>query len=84
MQLLSPQNFTDYQLIDSGDYEKLERFGKYVLRRPEPQAIWRKNSDVCEWENCQDAYFKKEKGETVSNEGNERGEWILKPNMPQQ
>ena len=84
MQLLSPQNFTDYQLIDSGDYEKLERFGKYVLRRPEPQAVWRKNSDVREWENRPDAYFKKEKGKTVSNEGNERGEWILKPNMPQQ
>ena len=29
----------DYELIDSGRGEKLERFGKYVLRRPEPKAL---------------------------------------------
>ena len=84
MQLLTSQNFTDYQLIDSGDYEKLERFGKYVLRRPEPQAVWRKHLNDKEWENRPNAYFKKEKGKNISNEGNERGEWILKPDMPQQ
>ena len=27
--------FPDYELIDSGDFEKLERFGRYVVRRPE-------------------------------------------------
>ena len=32
--------FADYELIDSGEFEKLERFGRYVTRRPEPQAIW--------------------------------------------
>jgi 23S rRNA (cytosine1962-C5)-methyltransferase len=31
----------DYELIDSGEGEKLERFGEFVLRRPDPQAIWR-------------------------------------------
>ena len=30
----------DYELLDSGNGEKLERFGKYVLRRPEPKALW--------------------------------------------
>ncbi len=84
MQLLSPQVFPDYQLIDSGDYEKLERFGKYILRRPEPQAVWRKHLSDKEWETRPDAYFKKEKGKNISGEGNERGEWILKPNMSQQ
>ncbi|MDR0231567.1 MAG: class I SAM-dependent methyltransferase [Dysgonamonadaceae bacterium] len=84
MQLLTPQNFADYQLIDSGDYEKLERFGKYVLRRPEPQAVWRKHFPEKEWEKRTDAYFKKEKGKNISGEGNERGEWILKSNMLQQ
>ena len=34
--------FGDYELIDTGDFEKLERFGRYVTRRPEPQAIWRR------------------------------------------
>jgi len=84
MQLLTPQNFPDYQLIDSGDYEKLERFGKYILRRPEPQAVWRKYLSDKEWVSRSDAYFKKEKGKNISGEGNERGEWILGPNMPQQ
>ena len=34
-------DFGDYELLDTGDFEKLERFGRYVTRRPEPQAIWR-------------------------------------------
>ncbi len=36
------ENWPDYELIDTGGGEKLERFGTYVLARPEPQAIWRK------------------------------------------
>ena len=31
-------DFGDYELLDTGDFEKLERFGRYVTRRPEPQA----------------------------------------------
>ena len=38
-------SFGDYELIDTGDFEKLERFGQYVARRPEPQAIWRRSLD---------------------------------------
>ncbi|MCL2650414.1 MAG: class I SAM-dependent methyltransferase [Candidatus Azobacteroides sp.] len=84
MQLLTPQNFPDYQLIDSGEYEKLERFGKYVLRRPEPQAVWRKKLSEQEWEKRWDAYFKKERGKVILNEGSERGEWVLRSHTPQQ
>jgi hypothetical protein len=40
MELLSPGHFPDYELIDCGNFEKLERFGKYVTIRPEPQALW--------------------------------------------
>jgi 23S rRNA (cytosine1962-C5)-methyltransferase len=83
MKLLSPSNWSDYQLIDSGDYEKLERFGKYVLRRPEPQAVWRKALPCKDWEQQTDAWFKKGKGKSGVEE-NEKGEWILKPKMPQQ
>ena len=39
---LSPV-LSDYELLDSGDFEKLERFGRYVTRRPEPQAIWHRS-----------------------------------------
>lgn len=40
MDFLSPSNFPDYELIDCGNFEKLERFGEYITIRPEPQAIW--------------------------------------------
>ena len=33
-------DFKDYEVLDSGDMEKIERFGEYILRRPDPQAIW--------------------------------------------
>lgn len=83
MQLLEPNHWKEYELIDSGDYEKLERFGKYVLRRPEPQAVWRRSLPEREWHSLTDAYFKKEKAKS-STDGNDRGEWILKKGMPEQ
>ncbi|MFA6006235.1 MAG: SAM-dependent methyltransferase [Candidatus Paceibacterota bacterium] len=40
--MLTPTNWKDYELIDSGDGMKLERWGKYVLARPDPQTLWQK------------------------------------------
>jgi 23S rRNA (cytosine1962-C5)-methyltransferase len=42
----------DYELLDSGDGEKLERFGLYTLRRPDPQALWKKGLDDKEWKKA--------------------------------
>lgn len=50
MELLCPQNWKDYELIDSGNFEKLERFGQYITIRPEPQALWDKALNNKEWE----------------------------------
>lgn len=50
MQLLTPQNFKDYELIDVGNFEKLERFGPYITIRPEPQAVWDRTLSTAEWE----------------------------------
>ncbi|MBK7886834.1 MAG: class I SAM-dependent methyltransferase [Bacteroidetes bacterium] len=50
MLLLTPEKFTDYELLDCGDFEKLERFGKYITIRPEPQAVWSRKWEVKEWE----------------------------------
>lgn len=50
MLLLSPQNFNDYELIDVGNFEKLERFGQYITIRPEPQAVWQPKLSYREWE----------------------------------
>jgi 23S rRNA (cytosine1962-C5)-methyltransferase len=46
----------DYELIDSGNEEKLERYGKYVLRRPDPQALWKKTLPESDWKSA-DAVF---------------------------
>ncbi len=83
MNLLSPQYWTDYELIDTGSFEKLERFGQYVLSRPEPQAVWPKSLPQAEWERMAHAVFRKDTGKNATLES-ERGEWILKPGMSQQ
>lgn len=48
----------DYALIDSGDGEKLERYGNFVLSRPDPQALWPKSLSEKEWQNA-DAIFER-------------------------
>lgn len=42
-------SWKDYELLDSGRGEKLERFGSYVLARPEPKALWDKSMTDAEW-----------------------------------
>ncbi len=74
-QQLTP-DFPDYELLDTGDFEKLERFGRYVLRRPEPQAIWRRTLSEEEWQRMADASFLRDA------RSDERGEWRLGPKMP--
>ena len=53
-------DFGDYELLDTGDFEKLERFGRYVTRRPEPQAIWRRSLAGEEWRRTADASFRRD------------------------
>ena len=74
-EILIPR-FPDYELIDSGDFEKLERFGRYVVRRPEPQAIWRRSLTEEEWRRLADASFLRD------GRSEERGEWRLRSGMP--
>lgn len=76
--LLTPRHWVDYELIDSGEYEKLERFGRFVIARPEPQAIWNKSLSAGEWEKLSHAVFRKDR------KSDDRGEWFLKPGMKEQ
>lgn len=69
---LSPGNWNDYELIDCGNFEKLERFGKYILIRPEPQAIWPKLQPELFW---QDKHHIK-----YIAQGHNTGKWIKKNN----
>ncbi len=75
IQLLSPLHWKDYELIDCGQFEKLERFGKYILIRPEPQAVWDKTLSDQEWEKLSHARFKPKSSSS--------GEWIKKSAMPE-
>lgn len=45
-----------YALLDSGEGEKLERYGDIVVARPDPQALWRKRLPETEWKKA-DAVF---------------------------
>lgn len=66
--LLTPAHWKDYELIDCGDFEKLERFGNVILCRPEPQAVWKKVLSPQEWKKRTNIYFK---GRSATS-----GEWI--------
>ena len=73
--LLTPTHWKDYELIDCGDFEKLERFGNLVLSRPEPQAVWKKVLSPQEWKKKTHINFK---GRSATS-----GEWIkAEKNIP--
>ncbi|TZF83025.1 oxidoreductase [Pedobacter sp. BS3] len=75
IQLLTPQHWKDYELIDCGDFEKLERFGHIILIRPEPQAVWGKQLSESEWQRLHHIRFK---GRSAT-----AGDWIKKnPKTP--
>ncbi|MBQ7269788.1 MAG: class I SAM-dependent methyltransferase [Bacteroidales bacterium] len=52
------KNWQDYELLDSGCGEKLERFGRTVLCRPEPKALWDKSLSQKEWDRLCHIRFK--------------------------
>lgn len=70
--LQASPDWQDYELLDSGDGWKLERYGRYTLKRPEPEAVWRPALPEKAW-NVASAFFR------PSNEEN-GGHWeTLKP-----
>ncbi|MES3031518.1 MAG: class I SAM-dependent methyltransferase [Patescibacteria group bacterium] len=60
--ILITQPTEDYELLDSGEGEKLERFASTVLSRPDPQALWKKNLGADEWKKA-DAHFSRTEAE---------------------
>lgn len=78
---LTPLYWDDYELIDSGGFEKLERFGRWITVRSEPQAIWQKSLPDSEWECLAKAFFRRE---SRGSNNEDRGEWLRKPGMPDQ
>lgn len=78
-----PNNWKDYELLDSGKGAKLERFGEYVLARPEPKALWDKSMSDAEWNSL--AHTRFTPGAGFGKAGKEdSGTWERLRNMPDQ
>jgi len=77
------QYWKDYELLDSGRGEKLERFGKYTLIRPEPKALWDKSMTDGQWR--QSAHVRFTPGAGFGKQGKEdSGTWDLLKKMEDQ
>ena len=63
---------SSYELLDSGEGMKLERFGDFVLARPDPEALWKKNLPTSFWKKADASYIRK--GTT--------GTWEKSPRLP--
>ena len=77
------KQWKDYELIDSGDFYKLERFGKYIAIRPEPKALWPKSMTDAEWRRMAHTEFKP--GAGFGKAGKEdSGTWDMLGKMQEQ
>ncbi|MCS6935277.1 MAG: class I SAM-dependent methyltransferase [Chitinophagales bacterium] len=76
LKALTPAHFTDYELIDCGQFQKLERFGSHITIRPEPQAVWDTTLPFTEWEKMAHVQFIPK---TSSS-----GDWKMLKQMPRQ
>lgn len=72
----SPEGFNDYELLDCGDFKKLERFGKYITIRPEPQAVWSPVMSEKEWNSRAHVRFE--------SRSSSSGDWKKSKEMPDQ
>jgi 23S rRNA (cytosine1962-C5)-methyltransferase len=62
----------EYELLDSGSGLKLERYGSYILERPDPEALWKKNLDEDKWKEAQLKFVRT----------GTRTKWITKETVP--
>jgi len=70
-----PTHWTDYELLATGDGDKLERWGDFILRRPDPQIIWPLSQPHPRWKSPDARYHR-------SNEGG--GSWDMKKKLPEE
>ena len=75
LHLITSTGFADYALLDCGAGRKLERFGKIVVDRPEPQALWQPKLARSEWAKA-NAVF------SASGEDDEKGKWRIDKPVP--
>ncbi|MCD8311592.1 MAG: class I SAM-dependent methyltransferase [Firmicutes bacterium] len=66
--------WSDYELLDCTRGERLERWGEYILIRPDPQVIWKTERTAPEWERADARYIRSEKG---------GGSWEIRRRIPE-
>lgn len=67
-------NWNDYEILDMSNGEKLERWGKYILIRPDPQIIWKEKSFPGKWDKATATYKRSKTG---------GGAWSYKQKLPE-
>jgi 23S rRNA (cytosine1962-C5)-methyltransferase len=80
---LTPSSWKDYELIDSGGFEKLERFGKVTLIRPEPQALWQKVLSDEDWSRLANGRFAREQADNFRMTDEVKGGWKKNNSTPE-
>ncbi|CCQ97265.1 putative SAM-dependent methyltransferase [[Clostridium] ultunense Esp] len=72
--LFIADQWKDYELIDTGSGERLERWGDVLLRRPDPQIIWPLEQETNKWKKADAHYIRSETG---------GGHWEFRKRLPE-
>jgi len=72
--MLLAKDWKDFELLDVSNGEKLERWGNFVLQRPDPQVIWPEKGDEKLWHKIDAHYHRSESG---------GGKWEFKKQLPE-
>ncbi len=75
LQLIETAGFADYALLDSGNGRKLERFGKVIVDRPEPQALWSPHLSKSDWAEAHAVF--------AGGDDEDKGRWRIDKRVPE-
>lgn len=71
--IIIADKWDDYEVMDTGNGMKLERWGKYILSRPDPQVIWTPTLSKSIWSDISAEYIRDSSG---------GGKWNYKSSLP--
>lgn len=66
------KQFDDFELLDTGAGQRLERWGQFILARPDPQIIWPRHLPDTEWN----------KASAIFESNGEKGRWVIQDDVP--
>jgi 23S rRNA (cytosine1962-C5)-methyltransferase len=75
--ILKTEPSQDYELVDSGEGEKLERYGKILISRPDPQSLWPKKLPKTEWDKANAFFSRSSRDAKWSTKGTVPDKWPI-------